>query len=53
MEMLEREFYKVVFRGFMKYINDIYTDKAFHWLQFLKHNNLGFLKKGVFKFTTS
>tara|TARA_R110002020_G_scaffold319338_3_gene535236 strand:- start:1138 stop:1602 length:465 start_codon:yes stop_codon:yes gene_type:complete len=29
----------------MKYINDIYTDKAFHWLQFLKHNNLGFLRK--------
>ena len=28
----------------MKYIDDIYTAKAFHWLQFLKHNNLGFLK---------
>ena len=28
----------------MKYINDIYTNKAFHWLQFLKHNNLGFLR---------
>jgi len=29
----------------MEYIDDIYTDKAFHWLQFLKHNNLGFLQK--------
>lgn len=28
----------------MKYITDIYTNKAFHWLQFLKHNNLGFLR---------
>jgi hypothetical protein len=27
-----------------KYITDIYTNKAFHWLQFLKHNNLGFLR---------
>jgi hypothetical protein len=27
----------------MKYINDIYTNKAFHWLQFLRYNNLGFL----------
>ena len=26
----------------MKYINDIYSAKAFHWLQFLKNNNLGF-----------
>ena len=28
----------------MTYITDIYSDKAFHWLQFLKHNNLGFLR---------
>jgi len=28
----------------MKYINDIYTDKAFHWLMFIKYNNLSFLK---------
>jgi hypothetical protein len=28
----------------MKYITDIYSDKAFHWLQFIKHNNLGFLR---------
>lgn len=28
----------------MKYINDIYSAKAFHWLQFLKYNNLGFLQ---------
>ena len=28
----------------MKYITDIYTDKVFHWLMFLKHNNLGFLR---------
>jgi len=27
----------------MKYINDIYSAKVFHWLQFLKYNNLGFL----------
>jgi len=27
----------------MKYINDIYTNKCFHWLMFLKYNNLGFL----------
>ena len=26
----------------MKYIDDIYTAKAFHWLQFIQHNNLGF-----------
>ena len=26
------------------YIDDIYTNKAFHWLQFLKTNNLGFLR---------
>jgi hypothetical protein len=26
----------------MKYINDIYSAKAFHWLQFIQHNNLGF-----------
>ena len=28
-----------------KYITDIYSDKVFHWLMFLKHNNLGFLRK--------
>lgn len=28
----------------MKYITDIYSNKAFHWLMFLKHNNLGFLR---------
>ena len=28
----------------MKYINDIYTDKAYHWLFFLKENNLSFLR---------
>lgn len=28
-----------------KYINDIYSDKAFHWLQFMRHNNFGMLKK--------
>jgi hypothetical protein len=28
----------------MSYINDIYSNKAFHWLMFLKYNNLGFLK---------
>lgn len=27
------------------YISDIYSDKAYHWLMFLKHNNLGFLRK--------
>ena len=28
----------------MKYINDIYSAKVFHWLMFLKNNNLGFLR---------
>jgi len=26
------------------YIQDIYSDKAYHWLMFIKHNNLGFLR---------
>lgn len=26
------------------YITDIYTNKIFHWVMFLKHNNLGFLR---------
>ena len=25
-----------------KYITDIYSDKIYHWLMFMKHNNLGF-----------
>jgi len=29
----------------MKYIDDIYTDKIYHWVMFLKHSNLGFLQK--------
>ena len=28
-----------------KYIDDIYTDKAFHWLMFLKHKNGYYLRK--------
>ena len=28
-----------------KYITDIYSDKIYHWLMFLKYNNLSFLKK--------
>jgi len=27
------------------YIQDIYSDKAYNWLMFIKHNNLGFLRK--------
>jgi len=27
------------------YIKDIYSDKAYNWLMFIKHNNLGFLRK--------
>ena len=26
-----------------RYIDDIYSAKCYHWLMFLKHNNLGFL----------
>lgn len=26
------------------YITDIYSDFAYHWLMFIKHNNLGFLR---------
>ena len=26
----------------MKYINDIYSAPAYHWLMFMKYNNLGF-----------
>ena len=32
-----------------KYINDIFSDKAYHWLMFLKHNNLGFLRLSSLK----
>ena len=28
-----------------EYIQDIYSDKAYKWLMFIKHNNLGFLRK--------
>lgn len=28
-----------------KFIDDIYTDKAFHWLMFLKHKNGFYLRK--------
>ena len=28
-----------------KYITDIYSAPAYHWLMFLKYNDLGFLKK--------
>jgi len=28
-----------------QFINDIYSAPAYHWLMFLKHNNLGFLNK--------
>ena len=29
----------------MKYIDDIYSDPVYHWLMFLKYNNLAFLEK--------
>lgn len=37
----------------MKYINDIYTDKAYHWLFFLKENNLSFLRLDALKIPAS
>lgn len=29
----------------MKYIDDIFSAQSYHWLMFLKYNNLGFLRK--------
>ena len=35
------------------YIQDIYSDKAYHWLMFLKHNKLGFLRSDSIKLPPS